>query len=123
MYTSSQLLCEHGKLSINWEDTPIQITFDFEDDKHKIFYKAIMDLQKEIEILKEKSQATHSLKNIDNKFAKLMILGQISSKKREGKKKISIIELHQELDLPLEQIDTLMKELERENLVRELENE
>ena len=120
-FTKSQLLCEQGKLNILWEGTPIEIAFDFQDDKHKIFYKAIRELQKEVESLK--NRAIQDENNIDDKFAKIILRELISTKKGEKVISISVIDLHNNTNLPLEQINRIMTQLEEEGIVMEKDNE
>lgn len=79
----------------------------------------INHLKEEIEKLKQARM--QRLCVIEDKEAKIRIKSLIEKFKSEGRDKIDIIDLINELNLPVEQVEKIMLELEKEKVV--LQNE
>lgn len=75
----------------------------------------INHLKEEIEKLKQ--ERMQKLYILEDKEAKTRIKSLIEKFKSEGKDKIDIIDIINELNLPVEQVEKIMFELEKEKLV------
>ena len=106
------------KIVISFERRKIEIPLNFEVPKDRIMYKMFCELRDKVnsletELKKERLFANaHIERKISDTRAKEEILGYIKQLKREGFKKVNIIDLVDGLNLPVEQIEKVMDNLE-----------
>ena len=81
-------------------------------------------LKKELENIMNQIQKIdrHPVK-IDDSLAEKKTIQLLKEYKIKGKSKINVLKIASELNLPIEQIDTILERLEDEGLVRDVENE
>ncbi len=122
---SQDIMCQQGVLSVPWEDTKIEIPIDLEIFKEVVIYRVIKDMKSEIDTLNDKlkelerkqSRAIlYQFKEVTNKEAKEIISQYLKSIKNSVKK-ITIFEISQRLELPADQIEEVLDELEEEKKV------
>ena len=107
-----------NKIVVSFERQKIEIPLNFEVPKDSIMYKMFCELRDKVnsletELKKERLFANaHIERKISDTRAKEEILGYIKQLKREGFKKVNIIDLVDGLNLPVEQIEKVMDNLE-----------
>src|SRR3989338_4919299 len=107
-----------NKITISFERQKIEVPLNFEVPKDRIMYNLFCELRDKVnsletELKKERLFANaHIERKISDTRAKEEILGYIKQLKREGFKKVNIIDLVDGLNLPVEQIEKVMDNLE-----------
>lgn len=104
---------------IVWEKNIIRIPFNTQDERDKKIYEILRGLQNEIERLKKERQEIE-LVSLTKEQAKERITSFLKSKKLEGHGKIEVFEISSNLKIPAQQVEDVLEELLKEEIVKEI---
>lgn len=123
------ILFEQGNLKVRWEDTYINIPFNFEDSREIVLYRLfremsdkIENMQKEINILKlgSKDYIRYNFDKVSHTKAKNKILTFLKEIKKKTEH-ITLFEISQHLKLPADQVEVIIDELEKDGRIKWVE--
>ena len=110
------------KIIVSFEKQKMEIPFNFKETGNRALHGLIQNLQErvsvlEIELKKERLLASAYIeRSISDESAKKEIIEYLQKNKKVGVKKVSMIDLVTDLNIPTEQIEKIMDGLEGTDL-------
>jgi len=123
------LLCIDGKLKIKWEDSNIEIPFNFDDMRDTVLYKVVRGLQEQVKNLKEELKVIqkeqteyirYKFNKISDEMAKEQIIGFLKERKKQ-RNEVTLFEISQVLKIPADQVENIIDNLKKEGCLEWVE--
>ena len=103
---------------IIWEKDVIKISFDAGNEANKQLFELIKVLNDKVERLEKEGHQIQTLR-VSYEEAKKKIIQFLKDLKCEGHEKVDVLEISSKLKLPATQVEDVLDELEKKDLVKE----
>ncbi len=109
-----------GTAVVRYEQTAIQIPFNLQERKDRIFFDILKNLKKEVDDLKkrEKYFEAYIPKEISDEEARLELISYLKKNKKEGRGRVTVLDITSYLNIPAEQVERILEKLEKEGAVK-----